>query len=113
MASELRVDTGVLHEQSSRLKLIATEFNSADTVADIAEQAVGIHPDTGELRHQINGFSSSWRIRREKMQVKIEDLQGYIEHVATTFDDTDQQLAQGISGTQDSVDFSGGSSGGW
>ena len=108
MASRLKLDTGVLNEHGENLRILAYEFNVADDFADYAEEAVGVHADTEGLRHQINGFASSWRIRREEMQVDIEELKGYITHVAATFDDTESQLAAGISGTQQNMDFSTG-----
>lgn len=108
MAGRLKVDTGVLNEHGENLRVLAFEFNVADDFADYAEEAVGVHPDTEGLRHQINGFASSWRIRREEMQVDIEELKGYITHVAATFDDTEAQLAAGIEGSQQNVNFATG-----
>lgn len=106
MAGSLRLDTGELRERANSLGLLASEFLVADDFADNLEEAVGVHSDTQELRHQISSFASSWRIRREKMQTGLSELHEYVNNVATTFDDTDAQLAAGISGTQEAADFS-------
>lgn len=111
MAHGITVDTTVLRDQGSRLGLLAADFHSADAVADLAEEAVGVHPDTEELRHQLNGFSSSWRIRREGMQGDIDTLRHHVEHVAGAFEDADTHLLQVIDGSQDPVDFGAGSVG--
>lgn len=105
MAGRLRLDTGHLHDRAAALRILAAEFDIADGVADLIQEAVGVHHDTESLRHEIDSFASSWRIRREKMQSGIADLEGYVTQVANSFDQAESELTAGISGTQASGMF--------
>lgn len=100
MSGRLRIDTGELQERANALRVLATEFDIADGIADHLQDAVGVHHDTESLRHEIDGFASSWRIRREKMQTSISDLQGYVSQVVSSFEEAEAQLAAGIADSQ-------------
>lgn len=113
MSGRLRLDTGELQERANALRVLATEFDIADDVAGALEEAVGVHRDTGWLRDEIGGFASSWRIRREKMQTSISELEGFVQQAVTAFEGAEADLAAGINGSQsasalDGVDGSGG-----
>lgn len=93
----LRVDTGELSETSGALQLIAMDFSGGDAVVHHLVDAVGNGHGTGDLRHEIKGFSSSWDARRERMRERIDDLRGITAMVAREFESMDARLAEQIS----------------
>ena len=91
---KLKVETSDLRTISDALLVIGTEFQDANENSDTLAEAVG----EDELAGRIRDFAKNWDVRRKDFVDKISKLQKNVEHGADSFEKTDKQLANGLTG---------------
>lgn len=90
----LRVDTGLLRETGSQLRVVANEFHNANANSDDVAAAVG-HSELGEA---VRSFAHNWDDTREKMIKEIGTLAKAATGVGEAFDQLEQEFAASLRG---------------
>lgn len=91
---DLRVDVAMFAELGSELGRIATEFAGANTTSDTIAEAVG----HGGLADAVRDFAHKWDDKRTAMTGDIETLAKFATEIGEGFGQTDQGLADAVSG---------------
>lgn len=92
--ADLEIDTGLLNDAATDLRLVAKEFGAAKTNAERAANAVG-HDG---LASAIREFESNWDDRREKMFEGIGDLAEASAAIGGAFEDVDREFGAVLRG---------------
>ncbi len=92
--ADLDIDTSVLADAGASLRVVATEFDQANSRSDTAAEAVG-HP---ELADHVREFAHNWDDRRAKMLEGISALAQIATDVGEQFEDVEQQLVANLEG---------------
>lgn len=110
MSSELKVDLTALGEAASMLASIAAEFDDAGVNTATVTASIGNKNETHNLRHEVEQFANTWKIRRQEMQTDVSYLAEISAMVAETLGKADTDLATGLTGstTQNSYTPGGG-----
>ncbi|MGI9001327.1 MAG: hypothetical protein ACR2GH_06630 [Pseudonocardia sp.] len=96
MVAQLRVDTLLLREAGMQLRVVATEFEHANTNSDDAADALGHSGLAGAIR----SFAHNWDDRRTKMLENIAKLADTATGVAEAFESLDEEFAAALRGQQ-------------
>lgn len=91
---DLEVDTAVLIDAGSSLRVVAAEFEHADNNSESAADAVG-HND---LADRVREFADNWDIRRGEMMQKIATLAEAASQAGESFEQLDRDLAAALRG---------------
>lgn len=94
MVATLRVDTGLLREAGSKLRVVATEFEHANNNSDDAAEAVGHHG----LGEAVRSFAHNWDDRRAKMMENIGKLAESAKVTGEAFESLDREFAAALRG---------------
>ena len=92
--SDLRIDTQVLREGGSALRVVATEFQHANTRSDDAAAATG-HP---ALADRVREFAHNWDDRRAKMLSNIAYLAEAASKVGEQFEELEDDFVRSLQG---------------
>ncbi len=92
--SDLDIDTTVLREGGESLRIVATEFEHANTRSDDAAEACG-HSGLGE---RVRSFAHNWDDRREKMLENIVTLAEYAKVTGETFEEVENEFVAALEG---------------
>lgn len=90
--ADIELDLEGLRSLSRNLVTVIEEFENANGNADAVAEATG----SRELRGKVEGFSSSWDIRRGKMIDDIKVLQQTVQMVADEFETADKDMATAL-----------------
>jgi len=96
MVAQLRLDTPLLREAGVQLRVVATEFEHANTNSDDAADAVG----HSGLADAVRSFAHNWDDRRAKMLENIMKLADEATGVAEAFESLDREFAAALRGQQ-------------
>lgn len=96
MGERLRVDTALLREAGSALRVVATEFEHANDRSDDAADAVGDPRLAGAVR----SFAHNWDDRRAKMTERIAKLADQATATGEAFEEIDREFAAALRGKQ-------------
>lgn len=96
MSGRLRIDLDALSASATDLAKIANEFDDADTAVDLVTDAIGTASQTGKLRHAVQDFAGTWRIRRQEVKENVRYLSQTAAAVAEHLASTDQDLATNL-----------------
>lgn len=91
---QLRIDTDLLREAGSQLRVVADEFHNANANSDNVSEAVG-HPGLGEA---VRSFAHSWDDTRKGMVKDIGALAKSAGGVGEAFDRLEQDFAASLRG---------------
>lgn len=92
MSYDIQLDMGELETLASDLATVIDEFERANDNADDTAEATG----SRELKDKVNGFASSWDIRRGKMIEDIKALQQTIQMITENFVAADEDMARAL-----------------
>lgn len=92
--SDLNIDTTVLREAGSSLRVVATEFEHANARSDTAAEAVG----HGDLADRVREFAHNWDDKRGKMLEGIAFLAEAATAVGEHFEDLETELVASLRG---------------
>ena len=92
--ADLDIDTQVLRDTGSALRLVATEFDGANVRSDVIADAVG----DGALADRVRAFAHGWDDRRATMVQGIAFLADAAVGVGDTYDRIDTELAGSLQG---------------
>ena len=94
MSESLQVDTVVLVDAGSQLRVVAAEFNSADDFAAQVAASVG----HAGLADKVRESSTSWDDKRTKMFEQIGGLAEACSSIGDNFNQLDTAFAAAIRG---------------
>lgn len=94
MSESLQVDTAILEDAGSQLRVVATEFNSADDYAAQVAAAVG----HAGLADKVRESSTSWDDNRTKLFEQIGALAEACSSIEENFTALDTTFAATIRG---------------
>lgn len=92
--ADLKIDTQLLNQAATDLRLVASEFDAAKTNAERAAGAVG----HGGLASAIRDFESNWDDRRAKMFEGIGDLAEASGAIGGAFEEIDTEFGAVLRG---------------
>lgn len=91
--ADLRIDVAELTASASRAERIASEFSTAERIAD--ETTAGYTGHDG-LAGKVHDFADKWDIARGKLEENLTTIADYLRAVVDTFDDLDTDLAASL-----------------
>lgn len=91
--ADLKIDEGELTVSAARARVIASEFASAERVADDIAGATG-HDG---LAAKVRQFGDNWDIARDRLQKSLQHVSDVLTAVVDTFNDLDTDLSQAVS----------------
>lgn len=92
---DLRVDTELLHELDSALKLIVGTLDSAGGMSRTTSHACG----DGELAGVVIDFSDDWEDTREDMLEAVRNISDAVHLITDAFDTLDSELVKNLLGS--------------
>ena len=90
--ADLRIDVAELTASASRAERIASEFSTAERIAD---ETAGYTGHDG-LAGKVHDFADKWDIARGKLEENLTTIADYLRAVVDTFDDLDTDLAASL-----------------
>lgn len=96
MSDRISIDLTMLADAGDRLRVIAADFDTADATVDVVTAAIGGTNETRELRHAVEEFAATWRLRREKVRADVHYLAEVATAVASELECRDQDLASQV-----------------
>lgn len=90
--ADLRIDVAELTASASRAERIASEFSTAECIAD---ETAGYTGHDG-LAGKVHDFADKWDIARGKLEENLTTIADYLRAVVDTFDDLDTDLAASL-----------------
>lgn len=90
--ADLRIDVAELTASASRAERIASEFSTAERIAD---ETAGYTGHDG-LAGKVHDFADKWDIARGKLEENVTTIADYLRAVVDTFDDLDTDLAASL-----------------
>ncbi|GEB95975.1 hypothetical protein [Microbacterium lacticum] len=90
--ADLRIDVAELTASASRAERIASEFSTAERIAD---ETAGYSGHDG-LAGKVHDFADKWDIARGKLEENLTTIADYLRAVVDTFDDLDTDLAASL-----------------
>lgn len=90
--ADLRIDVAELTASASRAERIASEFSTAERIAD---ETAGYTGHDG-LAGKVHDFAYKWDIARGKLEENLTTIADYLRAVVDTFDDLDTDLAASL-----------------
>ncbi len=94
MGHDLVVDGAALGEAASRVSALAADLDRASEDTAALRGAVGEAAQTRVLTEAVDGFASSWRVRRESMQDTLVSLSDVLKQIDQGMSDADHSLTQ-------------------
>lgn len=94
--ADLRIDVAELTASASRAERIASEFSTAERIAD---ETAGYTGHDG-LAGKVHDFADKWDIARGKLEENLTTIADYLRAVVDTFDDLDTDLAASLEQSQ-------------
>lgn len=91
---DLRVDTDLLREAGSRLRVVATEFHNANANSEDVANAVG-HPGLAE---SLRAFADNWDDTRQAMMENIATLARSATGTGEAFDQLEHEFTAALTG---------------
>lgn len=88
--ADLRIDVAELTASASRAERIASEFSTAERIAD---ETAGYTGHDG-LAGKVHDFADKWDIARGKLEENLTTIADYLRAVVDTFDDLAASLEQ-------------------
>lgn len=91
---DLNVTTEEVRELANKLRLVATEFENAEDIADDYAEQVS-HDD---LAHELEQFAENWKHHREKL---MDGLQSFVEaakSAAEGYEGIEEELVNALEG---------------
>lgn len=90
--ADLKLDADELLASASRAERIASEFSTAERIADETAGYTGHDGLAGKVRD----FGDKWDIARGKLEESLTTIADYLRAVVDTFDDLDTDLAASL-----------------
>lgn len=92
--ADLRVDTDLLHELDSALKLIVNTLDSASGMSRSTSHAVG----DGDLAGVVIDFADDWEDTRDDMLEAVRNVSDAVHMITDAFDTLDTELVKSLLG---------------
>lgn len=92
--SDLDITVDDVRELGDKLRLIATEFENAEDIADEYADEVS-HRD---LAHELEEFAENWRIHRNKLMDGLRSLAEKATESAEGYDGIETELVNALQG---------------
>lgn len=93
MADRISIDLAMLADAGGKLGVIAADFDTADSTIGAVTAAIGGTNETHELRHAVEDFANTWRLRRERVREDVQYLAEVASAVAEELESRDTSLA--------------------
>ncbi|GAA3018627.1 hypothetical protein [Microbacterium dextranolyticum] len=90
--ADLNIDVTELTTSASRAERIASDFSTAERIADETAGYTGHDGLAGKVRD----FGDKWDIARHKLEENLTTIAQYLRAVVDTFDDLDTNLASSL-----------------
>jgi hypothetical protein len=96
VADHLKVDLDELTSTGGKLRALSEDFELAGGLSDDVSPALG----HGGLADAVHDFATNWKYHRQKLGAVLEAVAQMATESATTYRETDDQLAEKLRNSQ-------------
>lgn len=98
---DVLLDRARLRDARDTLKTAKADFESASSINDTLENAIGTPQGKSKLRDRVGWFESNWSGNREDLTKSIEDVYKRLDGIINGWDEWEKQASAQIEGKGD------------